>query len=57
MSSFRNAKATHIFSAKNINVFEIFQDRNFNVMLANNFVVLNNWAQIFSDTSTGSKIC
>ena len=26
------------FSAKNINVFAIFQDRNFNVMLANNLV-------------------
>ena len=32
------AKATHIFSAKNINVFAIFQDRNFNIMLANNCV-------------------
>ena len=30
-------KATHIFSAKNMNVFAIFQDRNFNVTLANNF--------------------
>ena len=36
MSSFCNAKATHILSAKNINVFAIFQDRNFNVILANN---------------------
>ena len=36
MSSF--AKATHIFwSAKHITVFVIFQDRNFNVTLANNF--------------------
>ena len=31
------AKATHIFSAKDSNVFAIFQDRNFNVMLGNNF--------------------
>ena len=38
VSSFCNAKATHIFSAKNINVFAIFQGRNFNIMLANNFV-------------------
>ena len=38
MSSFCNAKAIHIFSAKNISVFAIFQDRNFNVTLANNFV-------------------
>ena len=30
-----NVKATHICSVKNINVFAIFQDRNFNVMLAN----------------------
>ena len=28
VSSFCNAKATHIFSAKNINVLAIFQDRN-----------------------------
>ena len=38
MSSFCNAKATHIFTAKNINVFAIFQNRNFNITLANNFV-------------------
>ena len=31
-------KATHIFSAKYINVFAIFQDRNFNISLVNNFV-------------------
>ena len=48
MSSFCNAKATHIFSAKNINVFAkninvfaIFQDRNFNLTLANNLVKLD----------------
>ena len=28
--------ATHVFSAKNIDVFAIFQGRNFNVTLANN---------------------
>ena len=33
------------FQQKNINVFAFYQDRNFNVMLANN-VVLNNRAQI-----------
>ena len=32
------AKATNIFAAKNISVFAIFQDRNFNVTLANNFI-------------------
>ena len=31
VSSFCNAKATHIFAAKTINVFAIFHDRNFNV--------------------------
>ena len=31
-------KLLTIFSAKNINVFAIFQDRHFNVMLANSFV-------------------
>ena len=30
-----NAKATHILSAKIINIFAVFQDTNFNVMLAN----------------------
>ena len=38
MSSFCSAKATHIFSANSVNVFAIFQARNFNVTLANNFV-------------------
>ena len=38
MSSFSNAKATHFFPAKNINVFATFQYRNFNVTLAKNFV-------------------
>ena len=38
MSSFCNAKAAHIFSAKNIDIFAIFQNRNFNITLANNTV-------------------
>ena len=33
-------QATHISSAKNINVFAIFQDRIFNVALTNNYVIL-----------------
>ena len=46
VSSFCIAKATHIFFSKMyINVFAIFHDRNFNVMLANNSVVLNNLVQ------------
>ena len=36
ISSFCNAKAPHIFSAKNINVSAIFENRNFNFTLANN---------------------
>ena len=35
-AKFCNTKATHIFSAKTINVLAIFQDRSFNVTLANN---------------------
>ena len=31
-------KLLSFFSAKNTNVFAIFQDRNFNVTLANNFL-------------------
>ena len=36
VGSFFNAKATHIFSVKNINVFARFHNRNFNFTLANN---------------------
>ena len=44
VSSFCNTKGTHIFTTKNINVFAIFQERNFNAMLANNFVkFLTTW--------------
>ena len=39
-NSFCNIKATHIFSAKNITVFAVFHDGNFNVTLPNNFVKL-----------------
>ena len=35
----RVCKVTYIFSVKNINVFAIFQDRNFNISLANNLPV------------------
>ena len=38
VSSFSNAKATQTFAAKNIDVFDIFQEKNFNIMLTNNFV-------------------
>ena len=33
VSSFCNANATHVFN-QNINVFAIFQDRNFNITIA-----------------------
>ena len=51
--SFCNVKATHIFQQKNINVFVIFQDRNFKVTLKL-CKVLNNWAEI--NTCCNSKI-
>ena len=56
MSDFCNVKATHIFSARNINVFAIYQDRNFNVTLANNFVkfwTTGSWC-IFAEHSSCS---
>ena len=37
---------SHFFFNKNINLFAIFQNRNFNVTLGNKFDVLNNWSQI-----------
>ena len=39
-----NAKATHIFSAKNISVYGIFNDQSFNDTLTNDIVSLNNCA-------------
>ena len=38
VSSLANAKATHIFSAKNISVFATFNDQNFNDTLTNDIV-------------------
>ena len=38
VNGFCNAKAAHIFFSKIINFFAIYQDRNFNIMLANNFI-------------------
>ena len=34
--AFANVKATHIFSAKNISVYAIFNDQSFNNTLNNN---------------------
>ena len=53
--------ATHISFSKNINVFVIFYDRNFNITLANNLV---NWTTGFrlfqialiSDTSVALTV-
>ena len=36
--AFANAKATHIFSAKNISIYAIFNDQSFNDMLTNDIV-------------------
>ena len=38
VSSFSNAKATHIFFSKNISVYAIFNDQNFNDLLTNDIV-------------------
>ena len=34
------------FQQKRINVFAIFQDRNFNIMLANNLLSFDSWTQV-----------
>ena len=39
------------------NVFAIFQDRNFNVTLVKEFVVLNNWAQLFFFPCFSMNMC
>ena len=36
--AFANAKATHIFFSKNISIYAIFDDQNFNYTLTNNIV-------------------
>ena len=36
--AFANAKATHIFSAKNIRVYATFNDQSFNDTLTNNII-------------------
>ena len=36
--TFANAKATHIFSAKNISIYAIFNDKTFNDTLTNNII-------------------
>ena len=36
--AFANAKATHIFFSKNISIYAIFNDQNFNDMLTNDIV-------------------
>ena len=38
VNSFSTTKLLRYFSTKNINVFALFEDRNFNVTLANDFV-------------------
>ena len=36
--AFANAKATHIFSAKNVSMYSIFSDQSFNDTLTNDIV-------------------
>ena len=36
--AFANAKATHIFSAKNISIYAILSDQSFNITLTNNII-------------------
>ena len=36
--AFANAKATHIFFSKNISIYAIFNDQNFNSTLTNDIV-------------------
>ena len=56
--AFANAKATHVFSAKNISVCAIFNDQSFNDTLTNGiisfeqlgpgiFLYKKKWAQLF----------
>ena len=44
MSSFCSAKATHIFSAKNIRILYIESAKTVNEMTLNELDALNNWA-------------
>ena len=46
VSSFCSAKATHIFSAKNIRILYIESAKTVNEMTLNKLLKLNNWAQI-----------
>ena len=46
VSSFANAKATHIFFSKNISIYAIYNDQSFNDTLTNDIVSFNNWAQM-----------
>ena len=43
--AFANAKATHIFSAKNISIYAMFNDQSFNDTLTNDVVSFEQLAQ------------
>ena len=38
---------SHFFFSKNISVYAIFNDQSFNNMLANDILILNNWAHLY----------
>ena len=44
---FANAKATHIFSAKNISIYAIFNDQSFNSTLTNDIISFEQLGQEF----------
>ena len=50
--AFANAKATHIFVSKNISVYAVFDDQNFNDTLTNDIV---SFEQLGPDCQ-GSKV-
>ena len=45
--AFANAKSTHIFSAKTISVYAIFNDQSFNNTLTNNITSFEQLDQVF----------
>ena len=48
MSSFSNAKVTHIFFQQNISVYAIFNDQSFNDTLTNNIIIFEQLVQDFN---------
>ena len=55
MSSFCSAKATHIFSAKNIRILYIESAKTVNEMTLNELVKLTSFGQLGPDVNSGSS--